>query len=163
MRLSSTVRAVAVLEATKGTLVLLVGSGAFALFHRGLQQTAERWIAHAHLDPAKGYPRIFLDFASQVTDSRLMLLAAGALAYSCVRFVEAYGLWFGRRWAEWLAALSATIYIPFELLELKQRVSPLSAGALVVNVVIVAIMVYSLRRPPRDGGPAAPDAPPTGR
>ena len=43
--------------------------------------------------------------------------------------------------AEWLAAVSGAIYVPFEVVELARRVSVLSAGALIVNLIIVAIMV----------------------
>ncbi|MCZ7627423.1 MAG: DUF2127 domain-containing protein [Candidatus Methylomirabilis sp.] len=41
-----------------------------------------------------------------------------AAGYASVRFVEAYGLWLERRWAEWFAAVSGGIYIPFEIYEL---------------------------------------------
>ena len=52
----------------------------------------------------------------------------------------------GRRWAEWFAAISGGIYIPFELYELFQGVTWLSLGALVVNVFIVGLMVNALIR-----------------
>ena len=146
MRLSSALRSVALLEGTKGVLVLLVGFGLLSLIHHDVQRFAERLIAHAHLNPAARYPRIFLDLAGQLTDGRLLLIAAGAAAYSIVRFVEAYGLWYARRWAEWFAALSGGVYVPFELLELRERVTWLSVGALVLNIAIVAVMLYCVSR-----------------
>jgi uncharacterized membrane protein (DUF2068 family) len=66
--------------------------------------------------------------------------------YATVRFVEAYGLWRARGWAEWLAAVSGAIYIPFELYEIARGVSWIKVAALVLNVVIVAFMVYALRQ-----------------
>jgi len=62
------------------------------------------------------------------------------------RFVEAYGLWRQRRWAEWFAAVSGAIYIPFELYELLKGVTWLPLGALLVNVFIVGIVVNALLR-----------------
>ena len=53
-----------------------------------------------------------------MTDARLWLLAAAATAYALVRGVEAYGLWFERRWAEWFALVSAGLYVPVEIFEL---------------------------------------------
>ena len=144
MRLSGALRTVAVWEAAKGALVLLVGFGVLSLVHRDLQRFAEQLVAHAHLNPAARYPRIFLDLADRLTDARAWLLAAGAAAYAAARFIEAYGLWFGRWWAEWFAALSGAIYIPFELLELYRRASLVSAGFLLVNAAIVAVMVYAV-------------------
>lgn len=146
MRLASGLRAVALLEGAKGALVLLVGLGLFSLIHHDVQRFAERLVAHAHLNPAARYPRIFLDLASRLTDGRVLLLAMGATVYACARFIEAYGLWFQRRWAEWFAALSAGIYIPFELIELHKRVTWLTVGALLLNTAIVAFMIYSLAR-----------------
>ena len=150
MRLSKALRTVALVEAAKGALVLLVGFGLLSLIHRDVQQFAERLIAHAHLNPAARYPRIFLDMADHVTDGRLQLIAAGAAVYAIVRFIEAYGLWRERRWAEWFAAVSGAIYVPFELLELYRHVNWLSLGVLVMNLTIVAIMLYCVSHsPPR--------------
>jgi uncharacterized membrane protein (DUF2068 family) len=142
MRLSSGLRTVAVIEAAKGILVLLVGFGLISLVHHDVQRFAERLITHFHLNPAARYPHIFIEAANQLTDTRLLVIAAGAAAYSLVRFIEAYGLWYARRWAEWFAALSGGIYIPFELFELYKRFTWLSLGALVVNVAIVAFALY---------------------
>ena len=142
MRLSRALRTVALLEATKGALVLLVGFGLLSLVHHDIQWFAERLIFHAHLNPAARYPRIFIDVASQMTDARLLLIAAGAATYALVRFIEAYGLWYARRWAEWFAALSGGIYVPFEIFELYERVTWLSLGALLLNSTIVAFMLY---------------------
>ena len=142
----STVRAVALFEAAKGTLVLLTGFGALSLIHHDAQRVAEQLVGHLHLNPAKHYPRIFFDTAAHLTDARLWMLATLATTYGLVRFVEAYGLWHGRRWAEWFAAVSGGIYIPFELYELFQGINWLSLGALVANVLIVGLMVNALLR-----------------
>jgi uncharacterized membrane protein (DUF2068 family) len=147
MRLSSGLRTVALIEAAKGVLVLLAGFGVLSLVHHDAQRIAEHLVAHAHLNPAAHYPRIFIDVADRLTDTRLLLIAAGAGAYSLVRLIEAYGLWQARRWAEWFAALSGGIYIPFEIFELAQRVTWLGLGALAVNAAIVAFMLYSVFHP----------------
>ena len=152
MRLLSTVRAVALFEAAKGALVLLAGLGALSFLHHDAQRLAERLVGHLHLNPAKHYPRIFIDTAAHLTDARLWVLAALAAAYGLARFAEAYGLWRGRRWAEWFAAVSGGIYIPFELYELFQGVTGFSLGALVVNVLVVGLMIKALLRiHPMDG------------
>jgi uncharacterized membrane protein (DUF2068 family) len=76
------------------------------------------------------------------------MLAALASTYSCVRFIEAYGLWRDRPWAKWLAALSGAIYVPFELYELSRGVNGVKLAALILNVAVVAYMVHSLRSGP---------------
>ena len=145
MRLQGAVRAVALLEGAKGALVLLAGAGALSLVHRDVELLAIRLLEHLHLNPAKRYPQIFIDSAAKLTDARLWTLAAFAAAYGAVRLAEAYGLWRGKRWAEWLAAVSGGIYIPFELYELWVKPGWIPAVAFVVNVAIVALMVDALR------------------
>lgn len=144
MRLTRTVRAVALFEGAKGALVFLAGFSALSLIHHDAQRLAEQLVAHLHLNPASRYPRIFVDAAAHVTDARLWLLATLAGMYGSVRFVEAYGLWRGRRWAEWFAAVSGGIYIPFELYELSKGAVWLSLGALLTNVFIVGLMINAL-------------------
>jgi uncharacterized membrane protein (DUF2068 family) len=143
---SSTLRAVALFEAAKGALVLLAGFGSLSLIDHDAQRLAEQLVGHLHLNPAKHYPRIFIDTAAHLTDAHLWLVATLAAVYGLVRFVEAYGLRRGRRWAEWFAAVSGGIYIPFELYELFKGVTWLALGALLVNVVIVALMINVLLR-----------------
>ncbi|HEX5093403.1 MAG TPA: DUF2127 domain-containing protein [Burkholderiales bacterium] len=142
--LQGTLRAVAVLEAAKGLLVLATGFGLLSLVHRDVQGLAERLVRHAHLNPAAHYPRIFLELASGATQARLMVLAAGAVAYALMRVVEAYGLWRARGWAEWFAALSGSIYVPFELAGIARHPNWLGVILLLVNVLVVAVMLLAL-------------------
>src|SRR5690348_6671854 len=143
------VRVVAVVEATKGLLVLAAGAGLFSLVHRDVQAIAEHIVEVFHLNPASRTPRIFLDLAANLTSSRLQLLALGAAAYASLHFVEAYGLWRARRWGEWLTVVAGGIYIPFELYELWRRVTWPKLGLLAVNIAIVvylARVLWSSRR-----------------
>jgi uncharacterized membrane protein (DUF2068 family) len=96
------------------------------------------------LNPAKHYPQIFLHAAARATDARLWMLVAGAAVYCLVRFVEAYGLWQQRWWAEGFAALSGAIYMPFEIYQLARGEGLAAAIALAVNALVVAFMAYAL-------------------
>ncbi len=144
MNTSQTVRAVALLEGAKGALVLLAGFGLLSLIHRDVQHAAEEVVRHLHLNPAKHYPRIFIDAAGRVSGANLHSLVAGAAAYACVRFVEAYGLWRERSWAEWLAACSGAIYLPFEVRRFWHEPGWFPAAAFAVNLAAVAVMAYAL-------------------
>lgn len=156
MKPTSGLRAVAVYEAAKGVLVLLAGFGLLSLLQRDVQQFAEQLVAHLHLNPAKGYPRIFIDAAANLTNSRLWLFAGFALVYAAVRWIEAYGLWLGRRWAEWFAVASGAIYVPAELYEIARGVSVTKLLLLAANVCIVAYLIYVLWRSRRNRPEQAP-------
>jgi uncharacterized membrane protein (DUF2068 family) len=135
-------RVVSVFEATKGLLVLLTGFGVLAYIHKDLHFAAERLVRHFHLNPASRYPRIFLDLADHVTDAQLWLLALSALLYALARFVEAYGLWQERQWAEWFGLLTGGIYIPLELFEITRGVTWPKVVLLIVNAGIVTYLSF---------------------
>ena len=139
------IRAIALFEAAKGAVVLLAGFGLLGLLHRDVQAIAERLVRFSHLNPARKYPLIFVDAASRVTDTQLWLLAAAAATYSTVRGFEAYGLWKGRAWAEWLALVGGALYVPVEYYELWHRFTLIKLAILGSNLVIVAVMAYALR------------------
>lgn len=136
------VRAIAFFEMLKGTLVLVAGFGLLSLVHRDLEDLAERLVRHSHLNPASHYPRIFIEAAARTSDSRLRTLAALAFVYSTVRFVEAYGLWRMRAWAEWFAIVSGCVYLPVEIYELIKDATLIKAGILILNAAIVAYLIY---------------------
>ncbi|HKB57509.1 MAG TPA: DUF2127 domain-containing protein [Lacunisphaera sp.] len=137
-------RPIAVFEAFKGAIVLIAGFGLLSFLDRDNEVYAERIIRHLHLDPAAHYPQIFITAMARLEDAHLWALAGLAALYAGVRFAEAYGLWYERRWAEWLAALSGGIYLPIEIYELAQRVTWLRIGALVINLLVVFYMIWLL-------------------
>lgn len=129
--------AIACFEATKGALVILVGLGLLSLIHRDVEALAEQIVAHLHLNPASEVPRIFLEFADRSSDSRLQTLATGAIGYATLRFIEAWGLWRDRIWAQWLGIISGGIYLPVEIYELCRGVTDIRTGIFLVNLTIV--------------------------
>jgi uncharacterized membrane protein (DUF2068 family) len=142
-RRRAALRAVASLELTKGLVVLLLGFGAVSLVHKDAWDAAEALLRFLHVNPDHHhYAQVFLNLADNVTDKKLWALAAGAAAYSTVRFVEAYGLWLERTWAEWFALISGTLYIPFEVYEIVRRTTLVHVAVLLINLAIVLYMLY---------------------
>ena len=143
-------RTVAILEGMKGLFVLGAGLGLLALIHRDVQGLADTVVQHFHLNPASRYPHIFLEAATKVTDTGLWLLAMTALLYALARFVEAYGLWYRRRWAQWFAIVTSALYVPIESYELLQGVTAVTAIFFLVNVAIILLLSGGLWRAQRD-------------
>lgn len=142
-RRRAALRTVASLELAKGLVVLLLGFGAVSLVHKDAWDIAEALLRFLRVDPDRHhYAQVFLDLADNVTDAKLWALAGGAAAYSIIRFVESYGLWRERTWAEWFALISGAIYVPFEAYELIRRPSAIHAAVLLINLAIVFYMLY---------------------
>jgi uncharacterized membrane protein (DUF2068 family) len=137
-------RAIAWFEAAKGALVLLAGFGLAAFLHRDAERIAEVLVTRLHLNPAKGHARIFLELLGDLSSGKLWLLAGFAAGYALLRFIEAYGLWWDRPWAKWVAVVSGGVYVPFEIYELSLSVTWVKVTALIINVSVVAYMARSL-------------------
>jgi uncharacterized membrane protein (DUF2068 family) len=137
-------RAVAVFEFIKGFAVLLIGLGLLSLIHRDVQEAAENILRTFHLDPAWHYSKKFVEEASTLTDVAIRRLAVLAFAYAAFRIVEAYGLWFEYLWAEWLAVISATVYLPIEIHHLWLKATLAGICVLLANLGIVAYLAYVL-------------------
>jgi len=138
-------RAVALLEAAKGVIVLVAGSGLLIFVHRDWQLLADRVVAHLHLNPASRESRILLRAASHATPSMVRWLGAAALVYSTFRFVEAWGLWRARRWAEWLGVLTGLIYVPFEIASFVRQPRLVPLVALAITILVVWVLARQLR------------------
>ncbi len=145
-KMTRVLKAVAIFEASKGLLVLLAGLAVFSLIHQNIHSVAEQLVGHLHLNPAKHIPRIIIEAAGSLTDGRIRLLTILALLYSFMRFVEAYGLWHARQWAEWFALVSGSVYLPIELYELSRGVTWLKVILVVINLLIVFYMAIMLKR-----------------
>ena len=141
-----TLRLVSLMEAVKGFIVFGAGFGMLALLHRDVRHIAESLVTRLHIDPENHFAGIFLNAASRVTDARLWGLAALAVAYSALRWTEAWGLWFNRRWAEWLGAASGAVYVPIEVYELWHKPGAIKAATLALNVAVVAYLIRMLRQ-----------------
>jgi uncharacterized membrane protein (DUF2068 family) len=66
-------------------------------------------------------------------------------AYGAVQVTEGIGLWAGRRWAEYLAVIATTAFVPLEIYELYHHATIWKALALAINLVAVGYLVVKGR------------------
>jgi uncharacterized membrane protein (DUF2068 family) len=137
---SVALRTVAMFEATKGAIVLLLGCGLF-LLHKNLDDIIERVVHVLHVNPEGKLSNLFFELASHSSNRNLWVLALGTLAYGSVGLTEAYGLWREREWAQWFSLLSTALYLPPELYLLLGHPSWLKSAVLVTNIVIILFML----------------------
>ena len=147
MKSSTTgLKTIAIVEALKGVVVLLAAAGVVSLVHENAQVIADEIVRHFHLNPASHYPRILLDAVRSLNSSKLWMLAMGAFLYSGIRFIEAYGLWRERAWAEWFGVISGAIYLPVEIYELFRGFSVIKLALLATNLLVVVILARAIQR-----------------
>lgn len=145
LRLIALDRAVHVFLLTTAATVLLL----FARHHQAVQNFYNTIISDLNGGgQANAVARSFfghLDRAVHYQPRHLMILALVCLAYAALEATEMVGLWFARRWAEYLTFVATTILVPYEIYELTITVSALKVTAFVLNLAIVAYLLWSKR------------------
>jgi uncharacterized membrane protein (DUF2068 family) len=141
-----TLRAIAAFEAVKGFAALAAVVGVVDLMHHDARYLVIELIGRFHLTPDARFPSILFHYAELLSNADVRPLVVIATAYIVIRFLEAYGLWYERAWGEWLGALSAGLYVPFEVRHLVHRPSFISAAVLAGNVFVVGFLAYQLWR-----------------
>ncbi len=79
-------------------------------------------------------------------------------AYALVEGLEAIGLWYQKRWAEYLTFVATGALIPFEIYEIVTKGAPFKVITLIVNVAVVAYLLWAKRLFGIRGGGAAEEA-----
>jgi uncharacterized membrane protein (DUF2068 family) len=77
--------------------------------------------------------------------STLNLIAFGILLYGLLQVLEGIGLWSLKRWGEYVAVVGTTLFIPFEVYEIVEKVSWLKITILVINIAAVLYLLLSKR------------------
>jgi len=137
---AAALRAIATFEALKGIVVLLLAV-ALVFVHRHVEDFTENLLYHLHIDLDRRIGHTLMSAASKLSDVRLLTILLAAASYATVRFIEGWGLWHRRVWAEWFALLSGTLYLPWEIIRIVERADWERIGVLVVNIGIVLYML----------------------
>jgi uncharacterized membrane protein (DUF2068 family) len=133
--------AIAGFRALKAALLVGVAFGAFALRDRDLPELGERLVDWLDVDRDARVVQGVLERLPHVTQNALVALGGGALAYAALFSVEAYGLFRGHVWAEWLTIVATSSFIPFEVFEMARAPTVLKAVVGALNVIVVAYLV----------------------
>ncbi len=138
-------RLVAAFKFSKAALLLLAGLGAFELLHPAAAQRIHEWatlFAMSHNGPVM---QRLVALISGLTPHRLEALGVIAFFFAGLFTIEGLGLWFGKRWAEYLTVLATLCLVPLEVFELTRQLSLVRFAALVLNLAVVGYLIYVLR------------------
>jgi len=86
-----------------------------------------------------------LDQLFTVSSTKLVLYGAALGGYALINLIEAAGLWRAKRWAEYLTLIEVIVLVPVEIHELTVRVSALKILTLIINLAVVAYLLYAHR------------------
>ena len=99
-----------------------------------------------------------IDRAFSLQSSTLRLVGAVFVVYALVEGIEAVGLWYAKRWAEYLTLIVTASLLPLEVYELAHRVSVLKLITITINLAVVVYLLFAMRLFGVNGGVAAEHA-----
>ncbi len=99
-----------------------------------------------------------IDKLFSLESSTIRLFAVAMAVYAIVEGVEAVGLWYARRWAEYLTFLVTASFLPLEVYELSHRVTVFKVIAFLINIAVVGYLLWAKRLLGIRGGAAADEA-----
>jgi uncharacterized membrane protein (DUF2068 family) len=80
-----------------------------------------------------------------MTATTLLWIAFGLILYAAIQFVESVGLWLMKRWGEYFSVVATSIFLPWEIYELIEKVTWLRVLLFLVNVAAVVWLIWSKR------------------
>jgi uncharacterized membrane protein (DUF2068 family) len=130
----------------EGLFLVAAGIGALRLLKGDYQETLTHWVHVLRIDPDNHYIHGMLSRVLNVSPHRLKELSAGTFIYAGLRLTEGIGLIARKRWAEWLTVIATAMFIPLEVWEMMRHFTPARAGFFVVNALVVAYLIWEIRR-----------------
>jgi uncharacterized membrane protein (DUF2068 family) len=99
-----------------------------------------------------------IDNLFSLESSRLHLFGAVLLVYALIEGVEAFGLWYQKRWAEYLTFIVTASLLPLEVYEIAHKLSPFKILAFIINLAVLIYLLLAKRLFGARGGVAAEHA-----
>jgi uncharacterized membrane protein (DUF2068 family) len=143
----------------QATTLIAAGLGAVGLMNAGVSDAAQEWLERLALTNGQRLAGTaatrMLPYLNAATPRQFGAIGLGAFLYAAVFLVEGIGLWRGKRWAEWLTIGVTTSLLPFEVAAIVHRVTLVRVATLVINLAVIAYLVWELRARKRQDAPRA--------
>ena len=150
----------------RATHVVVLGTLAILLFVFGRHHVVlQRDYTHIMDDLSGGDPGTIqvrgilahLKFVFAYSPSHIYELGIVVTAYAALEATEMVGLWFAKRWAEYLTFIATLVFVPLEVYDLIERVTVFRVLTFVINVAIVLYLLLAKRLFGLRGGHKAED------
>lgn len=139
---------IAAFKLLKGLALLVVGIAVHVVARREAIE-AQDWIDLLRVDPHGHYLHRLLALLPSIDAHKLHQLSIGTFTYSALFLTEGIGLALRKRWAEFLTIISTAGFIPLEVYEIFHRPGFLKVLLLLVNLAVVAYLIFEIRRNPK--------------
>jgi uncharacterized membrane protein (DUF2068 family) len=140
------IRTIAVLKLFKVVLLSCLGFGAFRLLNPAVGQKLTHWVGSFAWSYNRGFVLSVPAKLTGLKPTQLKALGIGAFLYAILFAVEGVGLWFEKRWAEYLTVIATGSLLPLELYELCRRSTYSRGLTLLLNLAVFIYLIRVVRR-----------------
>jgi uncharacterized membrane protein (DUF2068 family) len=137
---------VGLFKLSKAIFFTVVGVGALRLVHQDLGEVVMGVVDKLHFDPESRLVGFLLDKADVIGHHQLREAGMFAFAYAVLCLVEGWGLITEKVWAEYFTVCLTMAALPWESYELMEKLEPYKVVMLVVNLVVLAYLLWVLKR-----------------
>lgn len=130
----------------KALLFFCLGVGAVHLLHKDIADEVLKLAAALKVDPESKLVSLALDKIDLIDAHRLKQIGFATFAYSGIALTEGIGLLLEKVWAEFLTLGLTVSFLPWELFELARKPNWFRLGLLVINLAVLAYLVWLLKR-----------------
>jgi uncharacterized membrane protein (DUF2068 family) len=141
-------RTVAFFKLVKAALLIVAGIGILKLVHVDPAVQLDHWITRLGMDPGRHFINHAIQTVTNIPPHRIRELGIGTFIYAGLFLTEGIGLWLLKRWAEWFTVIATGSLLPIEGYEIYRHPTPIKILVLLINLAIVAYLVYRIRRRP---------------
>lgn len=131
---------------SKSLFFFCLGIGALHFLHKDLGDEVMRLVAALKVDPESRFVSVLLDKVDLIDAHRLWQISLATFAYSALALTEGVGLMLEKVWAEYLTLILTISFLPWELFELVRRPSWFRLGLLLINLAVLAYILWLLQR-----------------
>ncbi len=139
------IRLIAFFKLLKAILLIAVGMVALKLVHTDITSGVTGWVARLGLGPGRHYVGRAILKAATLPPNRLKELGVGSFLYAGLFLTEGIGLWLVKRWAAWFSIIITSSLVPVELYEIYRRPTASKVLLLIINIAVVAFLLYRIR------------------
>ncbi len=140
-----TIHLIAIEKVLKGLVLTVIAFKLLSLLDQNVSVWAADFVSRHGIDAGNKFVHSILERLMGIDNDQLLTWSIVAFFYSVLLFTEGLGLWFQKRWAEYLTTFSTALLIPLEVYEIYQRPTLFRIAILLINLFIVWYLATRLR------------------
>jgi uncharacterized membrane protein (DUF2068 family) len=140
---------IAAYKLLKAVAAIFFATVSLRLINRNLTLLALEWMERLEIRSQGRFAAYVLKHVARIDTHRLHLIAALLFFYTLIYATEGIGLFYKKRWAEWLTVVQTGVLLPWEIYEIVLHRNLTRFFIFLANLAVVFYLVWRIRRDDR--------------